>query len=164
MNNEILNKLGEILNPGTLNPAFPSVAEQLGIIPGFVKDISVHHLPSNQVDSTQIPFNHDAFQMPLRSLEMPPVSEATARVDKSDIHHQTTDFLSFIDREFQDHADQLRHRACMMRARANEFDDMADGLGINRDLLTRDTLRAVEDFDKTVRWLLEHAHIKPERT
>lgn len=91
------------------------------------------------------------------------ITEMLSNIDKTDLPYQVDATIQLINSELCSRASALRHRADMMRRRAEEFDDMADSLikSVEASVLR---LTKLVSFDAEVQELLQrHAHIEPQR-
>lgn len=116
----------------------------------FHKDTETHHV-GVEIDGEVIDIKTGR----------PDLSEAMRRVDAADFSFHTTNFNDTIDAESMGLASQMRHRATMMRQRADEFDNIADRLVIQgqNNIDNNNKFREVTDEIRQI--LIEHAHIKP---
>jgi len=92
-----------------------------------------------------------------------PFKVITDAIDQKDLLKQTTDYTTLLHLEVDTLSSQLRHRAEMMRRRADEFDDMADSLidAYNQhSSKSNHIVTTCEDIKET---LQEHAHIEPTK-
>jgi hypothetical protein len=91
------------------------------------------------------------------------ISEVVANLQEADIHTQAHKYQMMMLQEAEDLVSQLRHRANMMRIRAEEFDVIADNLSkFSGDLHGKVTTFS-ETFDNTKDILQAHAHINPTK-
>jgi hypothetical protein len=61
-------------------------------------------------------------------------------------------------------SNRLRHRAEMMRRRANEFDDIADDLSMTKYISVRGVLESFDEKLRSINTILdEHAHVEPKK-
>lgn len=89
--------------------------------------------------------------------------EAMDRVDATDLQAQVVYYNNILDLEANKLSDQLRHRAAMMRVRANEFDEMADDILRKRKIVSDGTYMFQQLHEATTQTLAEYSHIKPTK-
>lgn len=91
------------------------------------------------------------------------MSTIVAKLEADDLQTQTTQYNSLMDREAQDLISQLRHRAMMLRNRADELDGIADSM----TKFYQDLYHKAETFVRTAnetRAVLETmSHINPTK-
>lgn len=92
-----------------------------------------------------------------------PISEVTAAVDRNDLQHQALMFIDMVNIETEDRSQRLRHRAEMMRRRANEFDELADNLdkAVHYAISKTDGVLAIVTEIEDL--LSRYAHIEPQK-
>lgn len=83
--------------------------------------------------------------------------------DQGDLAYQRNQYGDVLTLEVNKTTDALRHRAAMMRLRADEFDQMADGLEkLYRQTMDRN-IHITTDIETMYDVLQEHAHIEPTK-
>ena len=89
------------------------------------------------------------------------VTEAMRRADAADFGFHTQNFNDTIDAEAMALSSQMRHRATMMRQRADEFDEIADKMVAQArgNIQMNNSFRTAAEEVRTILQL--HAHIKP---
>ena len=90
-------------------------------------------------------------------------TDIVKKLEANDVETQTLLYMQIVDVESMSIVSQLRHRAEMMRLRANEFDAIADGIV----KATGTLVNYAGGFEKSHRDALEliqrHAHIQPTK-
>lgn len=89
--------------------------------------------------------------------------EVISNLQETDIHTQAHKYRTMMHQEAEDLVNQLRHRADMMRIRAEEFDVIADNLEKFSRELGGKVNTFSETFDNTKDILQAHAHINPTK-
>lgn len=127
------------------------IEREIAVHSKFEKDITPHHIlgPDFPHDNTKI--------------VQEPISEITRRIDRSDVHRQAEQFTALLRVEIDDTVSQLRHRADMMRRRAQEFDALADQMVGREEQLHAQVHWNLEDYEQAKSLIATHAHIKPEK-
>lgn len=93
----------------------------------------------------------------------PSMQEILRNADAGDLTQQKETYHELLDLEVERCSAALRHRAHMMRLRADEFDKMADSLVSQRNELIRRNDMIVGSTDNICDILQEHAHIEPTK-
>lgn len=112
----------------------------------FRKDVSNHHIPTGEVPSMQ------------------DMLDAAEREDKvhRDINHYG--YLRDVGVANEDLASRLRHRATLMRLRADQFDDIADRYRDAHLASLEAAVRAYDELSISIQRLLEeHKHVEPTK-
>lgn len=91
------------------------------------------------------------------------ISDVVSNLNETDIHTQAHKYRTMMHQEAEDLVSQLRHRANMMRIRAEEFDVIADNLEKFSRELGGKVNTFSETFDNTKDILQAHAHINPTK-
>jgi len=90
-----------------------------------------------------------------------PIQQLLDRVNAQDIREDV--FLQAVALELQTQRERLRHRAAMMRQRAEEFDQYADDLG-HREEAIKEYVFILLNHMKEVNHVLDaHAHVEPTK-
>lgn len=92
------------------------------------------------------------------------MSEIIQRLEETDFQSHTDKYRHEVDLLAQDLASQLHHRAAMMRARANEFDELATSLESLSKRVVDHSLTFFSSSEDVKTLLAEHAHINPTKT
>jgi len=112
--------------------------------PVFRKDVSNHHIPTREVASMQ------------------EILDAADKDDYPDVNHYG--YLRDVGVSNDDLSGRLRHRAALMRQRADQFDEIADRY---RDAHLKALETAVRSYDELTiqiqRLLDEHKHVEPTK-
>ena len=112
----------------------------------------------------------DTFRKAMRKKDVAPqhigndsFSEITERLSKDDIEDQTEMYRNLLDLETESMAEQMTHRANLMRQRADEFDEIAAGLRLHRDKLSKSSTDFLESRKHVLELIHRHAFIQPQK-
>lgn len=90
-------------------------------------------------------------------------TDIVEKLQSDDLDHQSELYQRLLDLETESMAEQMTHRAMLMRQRADEFDEIAAGLRAHKDRL----IKSSKDFCASKAHVLElihrHAFIQPTK-
>ena len=90
-----------------------------------------------------------------------PIQQLLDRVNAQDIREDV--FLQAVALELQTYRERLRHRADMMRRRAQEFDEYADDLGHREEAIKEYVFMLLNHMKEVNEVLDAHAHVEPTK-
>lgn len=94
--------------------------------------------------------------------EEPTLSQMLAKIDNDEIREDV--FLAAVVNELASKADRLRHRATLMRQRADEFDEYADDIENNRiESVKEYVFTLMQHIHEIEAVLRKHAHVEPSK-
>jgi len=88
------------------------------------------------------------------------ISDIVSALERTDLNCNL--FVVNMKQALDIHAGRLRHRAHMMRMRADEFDKLADDLDRLHDPMSEQVRRWDQHLEDVERLLKEHAHVEPK--
>ena len=90
-------------------------------------------------------------------------SDITQRLSKDDIEDQTRLYRQLLEIEATSMADQLDHRAHLMRQRADEFNEIASGLRSQMEALVKRSDSFLTSRSHVLELIQRHAFIQPTK-
>ena len=93
-----------------------------------------------------------------------PITKLLQRIDDTDLIKAHNHYAQLLDQSSQEILSRMRHRATMLRDRANQLDKEADDFEHAQEILSQRNLAIMEDIEEIENILHSLAHIEPQRT
>ena len=133
---------------------------------GFVKDTKPHFIKPEYVRPASITgpdFPYDNTKQTLPDTAVESMSAILKRIDENTVDEARNRYVQLLQQESAEIVERLRHRATMLRQRAEELDVNADVIEQNRLNVFSMSGLIAERMDDAVNDLMKLAHIEPEK-
>lgn len=92
-----------------------------------------------------------------------PIAKLLQRIDDTDLIKAHNHYAQLLDQSSEEILSRMRHRATMLRERANQLDHEADEFTKKHESISRRNFGIMEDIEEIENILRSLAHIEPQR-